>query len=73
MVFSNRFNNSLGELDGLYKYIADIEQMFHSFHVEPEHRDLLRFLWYGGNNPDGEIFEYIEWMFICLATSVRQP
>jgi hypothetical protein len=34
-------------------FIADIEQMFHSFHVESEHRDFLRFLWYEGNNPEG--------------------
>ena len=39
-------------------FVADIEQMFHSFYVEPEHRDLLRFLWYENNNPDGEIVEY---------------
>ena len=39
-------------------FVADIEQMFHTFHVEPEHRDLLRFLWFAGNNPDGEIVEY---------------
>ena len=39
-------------------FVADIEQMFHAFHVEPEHRDFLRFLWYEGNNPDGEIVEY---------------
>ena len=25
------------------------EQMFHSFHVNPQHRDFLRFLWYEGN------------------------
>lgn len=25
---------------------CDIEQMFHSFHVNPEHRDFPRFLWY---------------------------
>ena len=39
-------------------FVADIEQMFHSFHVEPEHRDFLRFLWYAENNPNGEIIEY---------------
>ena len=39
-------------------FMADIEQMFHAFHVEPDHRDLLRFLWYEGNNPDGDIVEY---------------
>ena len=25
--------------------MSDVEQMFHSFHVSPEHRDFLRFLW----------------------------
>ena len=39
-------------------FMADIEQMFHSFLVEPEHRDFLRFLWYDGNNPEGEVVEY---------------
>ena len=31
--------------------MCDIEQMFHSFHVNPEHRDFLRFLWYEDNTP----------------------
>ena len=38
--------------------MADIEQMFHSFLVTKEHRDLLRFLWYKDNDPDGELIEY---------------
>lgn len=37
---------------------CDVEQMFHSFHVKPEHRDLLRFLWFEGNNLNGNIVEY---------------
>ena len=28
---------------------CDIEQMFHSFHVDPEHRYFLHFLWYEDN------------------------
>ena len=32
--------------------------MFHCFLVEPKHRDLLRFLWYDSNNPDGNVVEY---------------
>jgi hypothetical protein len=39
-------------------FMADIEQMFHSFIVEAEHRDFLRFLWYKDNNPDGPIIDY---------------
>ena len=29
--------------------MSDVEQMFHSFHVSPEHRDFLRFLWFKEN------------------------
>lgn len=39
-------------------FMADIEQMFHSFIVKEEHRDYLRFLWYEANDPDGEVIEY---------------
>ena len=39
-------------------FMADIEQMFHSFVVKEENRDFLRFLWYKGNDPDGEVIEY---------------
>ena len=38
--------------------VADIKQMFHSFKVREGHRDLLRFLWYKNNDPNGEITEY---------------
>ena len=38
--------------------MCDIEQMFHSFHVNPQHRDFLRFLWYEGNTPEKSIIEY---------------
>ena len=38
--------------------MCDIEQMFHSFHVDPEHRDFLRFLWYEDNTPGKRIVEY---------------
>ena len=38
--------------------MADIEQMFHSFIVEKEHRDFLRFLWYKDNDPDGPVVDY---------------
>ena len=38
--------------------MCDLEQMFHSFHVDPEHRDFLRFLWYEDNTPSKRIMEY---------------
>ena len=31
--------------------MCDIEQMYHSFHVSPKHRDFLRFMWYKDNDP----------------------
>ena len=37
--------------------MCDIEQMFHSFHVAPEHQNFLRFLWYKDNDPSKEIIE----------------
>ena len=38
--------------------MCDVEQMFHSFYVDPAHRDCLRFLWFEGNNPSKPIVEY---------------
>ena len=38
--------------------MCDIEQMFHSFHVNPNHRDFLRFLWFEDNTPGKPITEY---------------
>ena len=38
--------------------MCDIEQMFHSFHVDPSHRDFLRFLWFKDNTPGEPIVEY---------------
>ena len=37
---------------------CDKEKMFHSFYVNPQHRDYLRFLWLKDNNLDGQIIEY---------------
>ena len=37
---------------------CDIEQTFHSFHVNPEHRDFLRFLWFKDNDLNGQSCEY---------------
>ncbi len=38
--------------------MCDIEQMFHSFYVNPSYRDFLRFLWFKDNDPSQEIIEY---------------
>ena len=38
--------------------MCDVEQMFHSFHVDPKHRNFLRFLWFKDNDPTQDIIEY---------------
>lgn len=38
-------------------FIADIQQMFHSIFVKPDHRNFLRFLWHMDKNPDSDIVE----------------
>ena len=38
--------------------MCDIEQMYHSFHVSPKHRDFLRFMWFKDNDPQNSIVEY---------------
>ena len=38
--------------------MCDIEQMFRSFHVDPSHRNFLRFLWFEDNTPGKPITEY---------------
>ena len=38
--------------------MCDIKQMLHSFHVNPQQRDFLRFLWYEGNTPEKSIIGY---------------
>ncbi|CAN2387365.1 RNA-mediated, partial [Pristimantis euphronides] len=37
---------------------ADIQQMFHRFFVNEEHRDFLRFFWFRDNDPTKDIIEY---------------
>lgn len=39
-------------------FMANVEQMFHSFLVQEKHRDLLLFFWYEGNDPNGKLTEY---------------
>ena len=51
--------------------ICDIAQMFHSFHVNPENRDFLRFLWFKDNNLNGQICEYQ--MNVHLFGTVSSP
>ncbi|KAK3743580.1 hypothetical protein QZH41_001384 [Actinostola sp. cb2023] len=38
--------------------MCDIEQMFHSFHVDPKHRNFLRFLWFQDNDPHKAVIDY---------------
>ena len=46
----NQINSLLGVLVRFRQenvaLLCDVEQMFHSFYVNPEHRDYLRFLWF---------------------------
>ena len=55
-------NNLIGVLMRFRKeniaVMCDIVQMFHSFYVDPPHRDFLRFLWFEGNDPSKPIIEY---------------
>ena len=55
-------NNLLGVLIRFFQdpvaFMADIEQMFHSFIVQEDHRDFLRFLWYKANDPNQPLVEY---------------
>ena len=39
-------------------FAADVECMFHAFHVPPEHRDLLRFFWWNNNDPSEKLATY---------------
>ena len=55
-------NHLLGILIRFRRYqvavICDIEQMFQSFYVNAEHKDILRFLWFEENDPSKRIVEY---------------
>ena len=51
--------------------MCDVKQMFHSFHVNPAHRDLLRFLCFEGNDPSKPIAEY--WMNVHLFGNGPSP
>ncbi|XP_022096554.1 uncharacterized protein LOC110982458 [Acanthaster planci] len=51
--------------------MGDIEQMFHNFHVNKEHRDFLRFLWFESNDPSKQIAQYR--MNVHLFGNVSSP
>ena len=50
-------------------FMADIKQMFHSFLVQENHRDLLRFFWYKDNNLVKELTEYRMKVYVFGNTS----
>ena len=50
---------------------CDIEQMFHNFAVNPEHRDFLRFLWFKDGDINQPIVEYR--MNVHLFGAVSSP
>lgn len=66
-------NSLIGVLMRFRKeYVAitcDIEQMFHSFYVIPEHRNFLRFLWFEDNELNGPIVECQMNVYLFGATS----
>ena len=39
-------------------FTCDIQQMFHQVKVKPDHRNLLRFLWFKDNDINGPIVQY---------------
>ena len=50
-------------------FMCDIEGMFHQVNVNPEHRNLLRFLWWENGNLDSEPIEYRMTVHLFGATS----
>ena len=48
---------------------CDIEGMFHQVRVNPEHRDLLRFLWWEDNDPSKGLVDYRMTVRLFGATS----
>ncbi|XP_051803238.1 uncharacterized protein LOC127533647 [Acanthochromis polyacanthus] len=49
--------------------ICDVEKMFHRFHVNPEDRDYLRFLWWENGDATSEPVEYRMRVHLFGATS----
>ena len=50
---------------------CDVEQMFHSFYVNPASRDFLRFLWFENNDLNGPIVEFR--MNVYLFGAISSP
>lgn len=55
-------NNLLGVLLRFRKervaITGDIEQMFHMFHIDEEHRNFVRFIWFRDNDPTKSLQDY---------------
>ena len=49
--------------------ICDIERMFHQVRINPEHRDLLPFLWWEDNDPSKGLIDYHMTVHLFGATS----
>ena len=56
---------------GQVAVMGDVEQMFHSFQVIPQHRDYLRFLWFQDNDPSKPVIDYR--MNVHLFGSISSP
>ncbi|XP_060574183.1 uncharacterized protein LOC132731902 [Ruditapes philippinarum] len=52
-------------------FTCDIQQMFHQFRVNPEHRDFLRFLWWKDGDLNGDVETYH--MNVHLFGAVSSP
>ena len=72
---TDQLNSLIGVLTRFRKedvaIACDIEQMFHSFHVTPSHRDFFRFLWFDNNDLDVAISEFS--MNVHLFGAVSSP
>ena len=44
--------------EGEVAFAADIESMFHAFHVPPCDRDWMRFFWFRNNNPEDKLVQF---------------
>ena len=66
-------NNLVGELCCFHQdpvaFMCDIEGTFHQFNVNPEHRNLLCFLWWKNGNLDSEPIKYRMAVYLFGATS----
>ena len=43
---------------GSVAFTADVEAMFHAFHLPIEHRNFVRFFWWKDNDPKNDLVEY---------------